>query len=437
MHKIFGTDGVRGIANLELTTELLTKIGRAVALVLSPFGGKILIGKDTRISSDVLEYALVSGIASAGSNPVMLGVVPTPAVSFLTKSSQSNSAGVMISASHNSFEFNGIKIFNSEGYKLDDETQSRIEDLILNDFENVKVPVADKIGKIFYEKYYVNQYINHIKPILKDNDLKVVFDCANGTACRFVAKIFKNRKNFVSIFDSPNGLNINENCGSTNLASLSKFVINNGFDLGIAFDGDADRCLAVDENGEIIDGDHIIAALAIDTKKDGNLKHDTVIGTHMANMGLSEFLEKSKINFLQTKIGDRFISEKMNETGAVLGGEQSGHIICSEYSETGDGLITAVMLINLVSKIEKSSEITKMFKKYPQFTKNIKIEKEVDLLEDSRFKDLIKRLDKLLYDCGRVFVRKSGTEPLIRIMCEAKSFKKLKEAEKEIEDSLI
>lgn len=431
MGRIFGTDGVRGIAISELTVDLALKVGKAVANIFAPSGGKILIGKDTRLSSSSLESAIAAGVTSCGVDAILLGVVPTPAVAYLTRTGKSN-AGIMISASHNSFEFNGIKVFNSDGFKISSKNQGDIEDLILNDFQGVDYPKDDCIGIVKHEKYYVGSYINYLRKMLKFANLKVVIDCANGAACQCAGKVFKGIDNFEYINYSPDGLNINKDCGSTYLASLSHYVIKNRLDLGISFDGDADRCLAVDRFGEVIDGDHIIASMAVAMKKNSTLSSNTVVGTKMSNMGFEKFLENNGIKLIRADIGDRFVVEEMKKHNSSIGGEQSGHIIFSDYSTTGDAILTAVMLINFVSEIGDSSKISGIFRPYPQFVKNIKISKDANFEE--RLKNSIKKLEKLLVNDGRVFARKSGTEPFIRVMCESKNLKKLDECEKILDE---
>lgn len=433
--KIFGTDGVRGLAISELTVDLALKIGRATACLFAPNGGKILIGKDTRISSPSLEYALTAGITACGVDAVLLETVPTPAVAYLTKLNKAN-AGIMISASHNSFEFNGIKIFNKQGFKISESDQDKIENLILNNFDNIKFCEPDKIGMIKNNKYRVLEYIKYLKSMIKSVNLKVAFDFANGAACACGLKIFHEMINCNFLHIAPDGININKDCGSTNLRSLSCFVLQNNFDLGIAFDGDADRCLAVDRNGEIIDGDHIMAAIASDMKKKSKLNSDTIVGTTMSNMGFEDFLKNNGMNLVRAKIGDRFVMEEMKKSGALIGGEQSGHIIFSEYSTTGDALLTAIMLINLVSEIKDSVKITNCFSSYPQFTKSIKISENNNFLESQGFKEVIKKIENILSDSGRIFYRKSGTEPLVRIMCESRSLANFKKARIELNNFL-
>lgn len=430
MSKIFGTDGVRGIANRDLSVDLAMKIGKAVSCVLAPRGGRILIGKDTRISSDSIECALAAGICSCGVNSVLLGVIPTPGVAYLTRSKCAN-AGIMISASHNSFEFNGIKVFDNNGYKVSSEIQEKIEDLIFSDFYGVSFPEGEKVGTVKREKYYLTQYVNYLRKYIESLGVNVLFDCANGASCNCASKVFRRMMHYNFINNSPDGVNINRECGSTYLSSLSHEVIKNKFDLGISYDGDADRCLAVDENGEVIDGDHIIAALSLHMKKNSRLLNDIVVGTTMSNMALSDFLEDHGIKFIQAQIGDKFVSEEMRRSGCSIGGEQSGHIIFSNCSTTGDGILTSIMLINLVGEIKKASEISNIFKKYPQCVKNLRFSKDNDFSESDDFKKVVSKVKEILSENGRVLVRKSGTEPLVRVMIEAKDIKLLREAERE------
>lgn len=427
MGKIFGTDGVRGIAISELSVDLAVSIGKAAAQVLAPDGGKILIGKDTRISSSCLESALAAGISSCGIDVVLIGVAPTPSVAYLTKFGKFN-AGIVISASHNSFEFNGIKIFNSEGFKISEECQNKIEDLIINKVD--KRVDHDKIGSIRYDDKYIKEYIKYLRKLIKSTNMKVVFDCANGASSFCAGKVFKGILNCEYLNISPDGININRNCGSTSLEELSNYVISNSFDLGIAFDGDADRCLAIDKNGEIIDGDHIIASIALDMQKSSPNFNNTVVGTLMSNMGFENFLKNNGIKLIRSKIGDRFVAEDMKKNGSIIGGEQSGHIIFFDYSTTGDAILSAIMLLNLVYKLGDSSMISKSFSQYPQFTKNIRINS--DIQEKEEYKSLVKNLESILSNDGRVLIRKSGTEPVLRIMCESKSSKNLQLAEDEI-----
>lgn len=425
MGKFFGTDGVRGVANRELTCELAMKIGKAAALVLTKdckSSPKILIGKDTRISSDMLESALLAGICSVGANGVSLGVVPTPAVSYLVKKYNAD-AGIMISASHNSFEFNGIKLFNKNGYKLSDEVENEIEKIISDDSE-IKLPIAEKIGSISYIKTATDDYVDYISSA-KNNintNLKVAVDCANGSASATAGKLFdKLGINATILFSKPNGININENCGSTHLENLVSFVKENNCDMGIAFDGDADRCLCVDEKGEVIDGDAILGICAKNMKEEGMLKNDTLVGTIMSNLGLKEFCENNDMNFVETKVGDRYVLENMLENDYNIGGEQSGHVIFLDYSTTGDGELTAVQILNILSSSNFSaSKLNSMVKKYPQKSATVNIElSQKGLLEKNiEIQKYLKETKEKLGSKAKLVVRESGTEPKIRVMAE-------------------
>ncbi len=435
MGNFFGTDGVRGIANQELSCELAIKIGKAAAQVLTGNCGhqaKILIGKDTRISSDMLESALLSGICSVGAQGVSVGVIPTPAVAYLVKKYKAD-AGIMISASHNSFEFNGIKLFDKNGYKLPDDIENQIEELIMNP-EKIKLPEDySKIGKITRNENAVKDYIEYIASTSKyiDKNLKIAVDCSNGSASTTAEKLFKKLDlNPVILFDKPNGININDNCGSTSLDNLTKYVKENEFDLGIAFDGDADRCLMVDNLGNVIDGDAIIAICAGAMKADGKLKNNTLVGTIMSNLGLKKFCEQNEINFSETKVGDRYVLERMKKEDYVIGGEQSGHVIFLEYSTTGDGQLTAIQFLNVLSKSKKkASELNKSIKKYPQksATVNIKREQKGLLAKNETIMNFINNKNEELNGSGRLVVRESGTEPKIRIMAELDNEEKLQE----------
>jgi phosphoglucosamine mutase len=425
MNKIFGTDGVRGIANKYITCEMAMNIGRAAAVLVGGGGKKpkILIGKDTRISSGMLEGALVSGVCSVGADAVLLGIVPTPAVAYLVRVYGAD-AGVIISASHNSYEFNGIKIFDKNGFKLADSVENEIEDSLYGKFEKYSYPIADKVGNVFYEHDAARDYVSYIKGIAGGNfpGIRVAFDCSNGSASGTAPEIFENAGMLRRIiFDRPDGLNINKKCGSTDLSNLSKYVVENKLDLGIAFDGDADRCMAIDENGEVVDGDVIMAICARHMKKMGILKKNTVVGTVMTNMGFVDFCKKEEINFVTAGVGDRYVLEEMLKNGYNLGGEQSGHVIFLNHSTTGDGQLTAVIFLNiLIENKIKLSEAKKIISKYPQSILNLDISNVRKRLSDCN--DLVRELaeiaNKNLGDSGRVIVRSSGTEPLIRIMVE-------------------
>ena len=435
MGNFFGTDGVRGIANKELSCELAIKIGKAAAQVLTGNCGhqaKILIGKDTRLSSDMLESALLSGICSIGAQAISIGVVPTPAVAYLVKKYKAD-AGIMISASHNSFEFNGIKLFDKNGYKLPDDIENQIEELILNP-QKIKLPEDhSQIGKITTNENAKNEYVEYIASTSKniDKNLKIAVDCSNGSASATASILFKKLGlNPEILFDKPNGININDNCGSTSLKNLTKHVKENGCDLGIAFDGDADRCLMIDDLGNVIDGDAIIAICAQDMKRGGKLKNNTLVGTIMSNLGLKKFCKQNDINFSETKVGDRYVLERMKQENYVIGGEQSGHVIFLDYSSTGDGELTAVQFLNVLSKSKKkASELNNSVKKYPQksTTVNIKREQKGLLAKNNIIMNFVNNKNKELDGHGRLVVRESGTEPKIRIMAELDNEEKLQE----------
>jgi phosphoglucosamine mutase len=426
MGRIFGTDGVRGIANKNLTCELAMNIGRAAAAALTDNKHKrpkILIGKDTRLSSNMLEGALLAGICSVGADAALLGVVPTPAVAYLVKKYKAD-AGVMISASHNSYEFNGIKIFDRNGYKLPDKIENRIEELLETEFEIDNKIIGEKLGNVSTENNAAEDYILHLKNTVNNNfcGMKIVVDCSNGCACTTARKLFTALKADCHIIcDSPDGVNINKNCGSTHLGKLSEYVKDNGMDLGIAFDGDADRCLAVDENGETIDGDTIMAICALYMKENNLLSQNTVVGTVMTNMGFTDFCKKEGIKFSSVEVGDKYVLEKMLSKGYNLGGEQSGHMILLDYATTGDGQLTALWLLSILhQKNVKLSEISKIVTKYPQSILNL----EVSQKQKTEF-NCNENVNKIIFDAeeklggkGRVAIRESGTEPLIRIMVE-------------------
>lgn len=432
MGNFFGTDGVRGIANRELTCTTALKIGKAAAKILTSeckCKPKIIIGKDTRISSDMLEAALLAGICSVGAEGISLGVVPTPAVAYLAKKYNAD-AGVMISASHNSFEFNGIKLFDKNGFKLPDNIQEKIEKLIMDtssDECNENLPIGENVGKIIQCDTAVSDYVDYLVSTSKfiNTDLKIAVDCANGSSSVTARKIFeKLGLNAHILFSNPNGININENCGSTYLENLSKYVKENKCDLGIAFDGDADRCLCIDEKGNVIDGDAILAICAVEMKNQGALKNNTLVGTIMSNLGLKKFCKKNNINFSETKVGDRYVLERMQNENYNIGGEQSGHVVFLDYSTTGDGQLTAIQILNILSKYhKKSSELNEMVIKYPQksATINITSHQKGILSINANINKYLDSLKKNLGESGRIVVRESGTEPKIRIMVEHKN----------------
>ncbi len=426
MGRMFGTDGVRGIANRELTCERAMQIGRAAAAVLSDGCRRrplVALGADTRTSSDMLVSALIAGICSVGADVINLGVVPTPAVAFLVGKYKAD-AGIMVSASHNSAEYNGIKIFSGDGFKLPDMLEEQIEDIVLDECGLPELPIGGGVGKIKPAPSAINDYCDHIKSSVSHSldGLKIAIDCANGAASATAAQIFGALGANVHILSAtPNGENINRDCGSTHLEALSKYVVENGLDAGVAFDGDADRCLMIDENGREVDGDEIMAVCALDLKERGRLQKNTVVGTVMTNLGFMRFCEQQDIRFIATKVGDRFVLEEMLLEGAVFGGEQSGHVIFRDFATTGDGQLTAAQLLSLMRrKGEKLSALAAVMKKCPQTTLNLKVTAEGKrrYYTDEAIKSAIEKAKEELAGIGRIVVRPSGTEPLIRIMAE-------------------
>lgn len=445
MGRLFGTDGARGVANTELSCELAMQIGRASAYVLTRHTSErpmILIGRDTRISSKMLESALVAGICSVGADATSIGVVPTPAVAYLTQKYQCD-VGIMISASHNPVEFNGIKLFNSQGYKLPDELEEEIEKYILDTPEEIPLPEGEKIGRQFSRRSAVSDYIRHIASSLGDDDLSgltIAVDCANGSASTTADQLFHSLGvKPLLIHAQPDGTNINLNCGSTHLESLRDFVIKHRCRCGIAFDGDADRCLAVDENGDLIDGDQMIAIFASHMKKKGKLANNTAVVTVMSNLGFFHFAKENGIETEATGVGDRYVLERMREKGHCIGGEQSGHIIFSEYATTGDGQLTAVQLLNILKQEDVPlSTLASCMKKFPQVCKNIEASAETkQAFSDSDYlKEYIENKNQQLGDNGRILVRPSGTEPLIRIMVEGRSMDEISAIAEEIAEEI-
>lgn len=424
---LFGTDGVRGVANTELTAKLAYKLGRYGAIVLAchnSYKPKILVGTDTRISCPMLESALVAGICSAGADAYVCGVIPTPGVARLVKT-YGFDAGVVISASHNSFEFNGIKFFNSEGFKLSDKVEEEIENLILKSKKiDEKWPSGADVGHRYLVEESAEDYLDELK---KDfnidlSEMKIAIDCANGATSYLAKNLLSDLGAEVfPIANEPDGININNNCGSTHPKLLSRLTVEKKCDLGLAFDGDGDRLLAIDENGKIIDGDVILAILAYHMKKEGKLKDNTLVATIMSNLGLDIFAKKNEIILLKTNVGDRYVLEEMLKSGYALGGEQSGHIILLDHSTSGDGMLSALKLLQILSKTTKKlSELTKIMNVLPQVLKGVKVtngNKEL-VMEDKEFKTQFDIIEKEFNGKGRILVRPSGTEPLIRVMLE-------------------
>ena len=443
--KLFGTDGVRGVANSELAVELAMQIGRCAASVLSNGSDHrpvVAIGTDTRASADMLTSAIAAGVCSMGANVLLLGVVTTPAIAFLLEKLNAD-AGIMISASHNSAEFNGIKIFSKSGYKLPEMLEEQIEDLIEKGDDVTKRPIGGEVGTIRQIENASRQYIDHIKNSI-DSDLSglnIAIDCANGSASATARTLFSELGASIFVLsDSPDGVNINRDCGSTHTEALAKFVVENHLDCGVAFDGDADRCLCVDENGELIDGDKIMAICSLDMKQRGILNKNTVVGTIMSNFGFSKFCEENDIDFVATKVGDRFVLEEMLQNGYSLGGEQSGHVIFREYATTGDGQLTSVQLLSLLKRSgKKLSELASVMKRYPQSMINVKISKQGKLkfYTDAEVVRAIDKAEKELSGSGRLVVRPSGTEPLLRVMVESLDADQADRVAKEVAEVIV
>ena len=444
MGRMFGTDGVRGVANTELTAELAYNLGRAGAYVLTEGAHKpkILVAKDTRISGDMLEAALVAGILSVGAEAVVLGVIPTPAVAHLTREYGAD-AGVMISASHNPVEYNGIKFFNNKGYKLSDELEDEIQKTIENGFEGVPSPTGVSLGRERVEVAALDDYIEFAKNTISSNleGVKIALDCANGAAHKAAVKAFRDLGAEVYVInDNPDGTNINENCGSTHPEELMEYVVKKGCQMGFAFDGDADRCLAVDEKGNLINGDFILALCANHLKELGRLKNDTLVVTVMSNLGLDIACKEVGINLAKTKVGDRYVLEEMLDKGYVLGGEQSGHIIFLECNTTGDGLVTALQVASIVRRSNKTlSELCSIMKELPQVLVNAKVpnDKKDIYLKDAEIVAEIERMEKLMDGKGRVLIRPSGTEPLVRVMLEGENQEEIDKLAHNLADMIL
>ena len=427
MGRLFGTDGARGIANKELTCELAMNIGRAAAMVLTDSGAnkhpKVLIGKDTRLSSYMLEGALIAGLCSVGANVVLLGAVPTPAVAYLIKNYGAD-AGIMISASHNPFEFNGIKIFSSDGYKLPDALEEEIESIVIDNSKPYFVPTGDGLGRVSRAENAKEDYINHVISTVpyRLDGMKIAIDCSNGSSSSTAEQLFTRLgAECYMLSDKPDGTNINDNCGSTHLENLQKYVVENGLEAGVAFDGDADRCLAVDENGNVIDGDFIMAICALDLASRNKLAKNAAVGTVMSNMGFSRFCADNGLKFVSTDVGDRYVLEAMLREGYNFGGEQSGHVIFLDYATTGDGQLTAAQLLSLINRRRaRFSSIATLMVRYPQVLINVKVTNEGKLhfFTNQHIKNKIEEVKKELGDDGRILVRLSGTEPLVRVMLE-------------------
>ena len=430
MGRLFGTDGARGVANTELTCELAMQIGRAAALVLTEDNdGRrpvVMIGKDTRASGAMLEGALIAGLCSVGADVVLLGVVPTPAVAYMVTKHNAD-AGIMISASHNPCEYNGIKIFASTGYKLPDSEEAKIEAIVLDNAEAIPTPVGGEVGRVTVKSDAIDEYVEHVASTIdvRLDGLKIALDCANGSSSATAEKLFNRLGADFDIFYSrPDGVNINENCGSTHIGNLKKIVKDGGYDAGFAFDGDADRCLAVDDKGDLVDGDYILALTAEDMKERGTLKGNAVVGTILTNMGFHKYCRDREMTFVAAKVGDRYVLEEMLKNGYNLGGEQSGHVIFLDFCTTGDGQLTAVQICGLLKRSgKKFSEFTDLVKPYPQPMINIKVtpEGKKNWKSCEPLSQAVKAAEEELGTSGRIIVRESGTEPLIRVMTEGEN----------------
>ena len=433
MRKYFGTDGIRRIANTELTPELVYKVAKAGAYVLSKHtdhAPTILLGRDTRLSGTLIESAMTAGFLSYGANVKLLGVMPTPAVAYLTKKTKAD-ASVVISASHNTFEFNGVKYFSNKGMKISDEIEEEIEEIMDSGKIDELNAVHNKIGVSENATDLIDEYIFLFRKIFEDNiekymrsDFVVGLDVANGATYKVAEEVFKKLGiKYKIINNNPDGININENCGSTHLNGLKKFVVENNLSLGIAYDGDGDRCLAIDEKGNEIDGDMLLAMFSKYLQEKGKLSKDTLVATVMSNLGLNKFAEQNDLNLKQTNVGDRYVLEEMLKNGYNLGGEQSGHIIMLDYNPTGDGILTSLMLIQiLLEKNMSASELCDIMQVYPQVLVNAKVNnaKKKEYETDVDIQKMVKELKEEFLNDGRVIIRPSGTEPLIRVMIEGK-----------------
>ena len=425
MRKYFGTDGIRGIAGESLTADLSFKVGKALGKLLTEKKEhpKVVIGRDTRISCDMIEHALTAGLTSTGVNVMTVGTIPTPAIAYLTKTIETDS-GIMISASHNPYQDNGIKIFGPDGFKLTDEQELEIESLIDNS-EQIKNASFEKIGKVYGGNELSQKYIQHIKQSITGDlsDIKIALDCANGATTGVAPFIFGDLEaDIETIGCQPNGININDNVGSTKIETISEFVKENNVDVGFAFDGDGDRVLAVDAEGNVVDGDKIMFILAKHLKEQGELKDNMVVSTVMSNIGFYKAIEENGLQSVKTAVGDRYVVEEMRKNDYSLGGEQSGHIVLMNYATTGDGILTAVKLSNIIKTSGKSlKELASEVSIYPQKLVNIKVVDKKTAMEDAEILAECEKVEKELEGNGRILLRASGTENLIRVMVEASS----------------
>lgn len=445
MRRYFGTDGIRRIANTELSPDLVYRVAKAGAYVLSKHSSHtptILIGRDTRISGTLIESAMTAGFLSYGANVKLLGVMPTPAVAYLTRELKAD-ASVVISASHNTFEFNGVKYFSNKGMKIPDDIEEEIEEIMDSDKLSDFTAVGEKIGVSEVRTDLMEKYIKFFEDLFAENlkkmetsNFKVAIDTANGATYKVAEEVFKRLGiNYHIINNNPDGININHNCGSTHLEGLRDYVLANKMSLGIAYDGDGDRCLAIDELGNIIDGDNILAIISKYLDNKSKLNKKTVVATVMSNLGLNKYCESEGLNFVQTNVGDRYVLEEMLKSGYNLGGEQSGHVILLDYNPTGDGILTSLMIIQAILESGKSaSELSSKVRTYPQVLINAKVsnEKKYGYEEDEEIKSAIAKLEEEFSGNGRVLIRPSGTEPLVRVMIEGEDQNYIEEKATEI-----
>ncbi|MDR3542010.1 MAG: phosphoglucosamine mutase [Desulfosporosinus sp.] len=441
MGRLFGTDGVRGVANSQLTSDLAFRLGQAGAYVLSKEHPhpRIVIGKDTRISGDMLEAALIAGICSVGADVLRVGVLPTPGIALLTRTLDV-SAGVVISASHNPVQDNGIKFFDSTGYKLPDAIEDEIESIVLSEEKPWEVPIGGEIGRVIEINDAGRRYMDFLKGTVGRLDgLKVVLDCANGAASYVGPEVLREfGVEVIPICNTPDGVNINASCGSTHPEQLQRAVLEHHADLGLAMDGDADRLIVVDEQGTILDGDFIMLICALARKEKGTLAENAVVVTVMSNLGLHLALKEAKIKIFETRVGDRYVMEELLRTGAKIGGEQSGHIIFLDHNTTGDGLLTALHLLAVIKERQvQLSVLAAQMLRLPQVLLNAKVHHKDRLMQDERVLGKVKQAEEALGDRGRVLVRPSGTEPLIRVMVEGPDQQKLKELAQGIIDIIV
>ena len=431
MTRLFGTDGVRGIANQKLTPKLCYDIGRAAAFVLTKNKkGKVLVGRDTRLSGDLVESALIAGFMSLGLDVDVAGVIPTPGVAYLTRTGD-YLCGVSISASHNPFEYNGIKFFSSQGLKLDDSLEDDIEEKVLSTTKIYKDVTGDQVGRVNRSHEFTEKYISYLKGLTDErfDGFEVAVDAGNGAQSFIAEEVLKSYGARVKIINNePNGKNINDKCGSTNPKLIEELVKKEKSHIGMSFDGDADRSIAVDEEGKIVDGDHILAIAATYLKENNKLNNNAAVGTIMSNMGLKKYLESIGVDFIETKVGDRYILERMLKDDYIIGAEQSGHVIFLDYNTTGDGLATGIHLLEIMKKTgKKLSELNGLMKDYPQVLKNARVRDDLKN-KFQEFPDIIKTIkevEEAYHGSGRVVIRPSGTEALVRVMIEGEDTYKL------------